>query len=291
MTQTSAADLAPRLAAALVRHPAVAAARVAAAAVDGGPFLARVVPAANSGRFAASGRCALIDASGAQRDGELLDIAWTGIRARVAGAEQLEVDAEVQLWIESEALGGGVEGWLGRVRWIQGEEVGVAFAGNFDEGAPLVRLVQAFAAAGGGQIPRAPAVDERTRVAVIRQARLHVGTLAIEGRTRDLSLGGVGFEADELTHLDLRSRDLRICILSEAFGPEGIRGTAVRHDGTFVGVELLPTESQQRSLRAVMEGAVMRATVSTAALAAWLRGHGLSQSVEVRYVDELADAS
>jgi hypothetical protein len=31
--------------------------------------------------------------------------------------------------------------------------------------------------------------------------------------------------------------------------------------------------------------------VSTAALAAWLRGHGLSQSVEVRYVDELADAS
>lgn len=285
MTQTAAVDAAPRIAAALAEHPGVV--DVYAEESETGGVRVFVVALPGGGRVPAEGRCALIDASGGQVEGILRDVSLAGVRVIVEG-DPPDIGTPVQMWIEAEALGAGVDGWLGQVRWVHGQEVGVSFAGNFDEGLPLVRLVRAFAEAADG-LPSMPTpVDPRTRARIIRRAVMQVGTLSVEAVATDVSETGLGLRARDSVRLDLRSRDVQIRVEADGLWRVGVHGTVVRHVDAFVAVALRPDRLQQRSLRALVEQTVARPSVALEALEAWIVGRGLARPEEIRLVDAIS---
>ena len=276
----------PSIAANLLRHPGVAAAKVRIA--EDGVVEASVLPAPSRGRVPARGRCALIDVSGGVVDAELIDISWAGVCVRVAesGERAPALGAEVQLWIEASALGDGVDGWLGRVRWVRGREVGVEFAGNVDQGAPVLQLVADFERAGPQQpAPCSVEVDRPLRVAFRRKVRLHVGAMALGGQSLDVSVGGIGLELYEDLLLDLRTRDVRVQVDAAGLWETPFPATVVHHDRQRVGLELRADLACARALADISEREARRDEVTPAALEDWLRSLGVRESVRVRRVD------
>lgn len=285
MPQAARLDPDPRIAALLLRHPGVAAVRVRVA--DDGVAEARVLPTPGRSRMAAQGRCALIDDGGTFVDAELVDISWAGVCVRLGESVEVppELGAEVQLWIEAEALGGGVDGWLGRVRWVRDRDVGVAFEGNADEGIPLLQLVEAFARVSGRTTGFASMASRRPlRASFDRRAVLHVGSVGVEARTVDIAATGVGLELVEPFHLDLRTRDVHVQIDATRLWDEPFRATVVRHEGDRVGLALRHDLPASRTLAAMTERAAAEDSVSPRALADWLRGSGLRETVRVLHV-------
>lgn len=276
----------PSIAANLLRHPGVAAARVRIA--EDGVVEARVLPAPPRSRVPAQGRCALIDASGGVVDAELVDISWAGVCVRIADSDPRApgLGAEVQLWIEASALGGGVDGWLGRVRWVRGRDVGVEFAGNVDQGAPVLQLVADFERARAQRpSPGLGDSDRPLRVAFRRRVRLHVGSAVLDGQCSDVSVGGVGLELDEDLRLDLRARDVRVQIDAAGLWETPFPATVVHHERRRVGLELRADLACARTLAELTEREARRDEVTPAALEDWLRGCGVRESVRVRRVD------
>jgi hypothetical protein len=286
MAEAVRLDPDPRIAAMLMRHPGVAAAKVRIA--EDGVVEARVLPASSRRRVPAAGRCALIDAAGDVFEAELVDVSWSGVCVRFDEGRKRPpaLDAEVQLWIESEALGGGVDGWLGRVRWVRGGLLGVSFAGNADEGAPLIQLVDAFARC-ASEAPagtREPVAGRPLRVCVDRRAELHVGTLEVPARTLDASVSGVGIRLAESSFLDLRMREVRVRIDAAGLWDEAFQATVVRQDGDRIGLAVRSDAAATRALATLAEREAARDDVSTAALADWLRGLGMLEPIRVQHV-------
>lgn len=286
MAEAVRLDPDPRIAAMLMRHPGVAAAKVRIA--EDGVLEARVLPAPSGNRIPAAGRCALIDASGTVFEAELVDVSWSGVCVHFEEGRERPpaLDAEVQLWIEAEALGHGVDGWLGRVRWVHGGLLGVSFAGNADEGAPLLQWVEAFArCAGGATAGSRPLVSGRPlRARVDRRAVVHVGTLEVPSRTVDVSASGVGIRLGERSFLDLRMRDVRVRIEADRLWEEPFQATVVRQDGDRIGLALRSGATATRALSSLAEREAARDEVSTAALTDWLHGLGVREPIRVQRV-------
>lgn len=281
----TATGLATRTAGVLAEHPGVV--DVLADEDATGAVRVLVVPLPGAGRVPASGRCALIDPEGRAVEGVLRDVSLAGIGVAVDG-EPPELGTVVQMWIEADALGAGVDGWLGKVCWVHEDQVGVAFAGNFDEGLPLVRLLRAFSVAAQGRQFRHPPIDAGTRARIGRPAVMQVGTIAVEAFAVDASEIGVGLRTAEPFHLDLPGRDVQVRVEADGLWRKGVHGTVVRMADRFAGVALRPTSVQRRSLRALVEQTVLHAVVTPEALQAWLASRGVPRPAELRLVDVIA---
>ncbi len=285
MTQAVQLDPDPRIAALLMRHPGVVAARIRLA--EDGVVEARVLPAPGRSRIAARGRCALIDAGGSVLEGQLVDLSWSGVCVRLEHTVDRapDLDTEVQLWIEAEALGKGVDGWLGRVRWARGRDVGVSFEGNVDQGGPLLKFVEAFASvADRVSALDTPETGRPLRVTLDRRAVVHVGAARLDARTVDVSATGVGLRLAMPVHLDLRTRDVRLQIDAKRLWDDPFAATAARQDGDRIGLAVRSDAPAASALAALTEREAALDTVSTQALQDWLRGFGVRGAVRVLHV-------
>ena len=281
LTETRA-DVAAELEAVLRAHPAID----DACATDGADGMPRlwVVPRPSTARVPAHGRCALVTDDGEQVEGSLVDVSYDGVRIH-CDSPPPEVGAHVQMVIESDALG-GVDGRLGTVRWRHGRELGVAFHGNFDEGHALVRFVQAFVDAAAATERTEDRVDPNTRIAAQLPCLVEFGNETVRAaHTIDVSCTGVFLELDQVPTVDWR--DAKISLRLEVAHAPVMRGRVVRQEQGRLGIGLDADGGVHQFLVDLVRASVRDATISRAAIAAWLAAHGHRTRIPIEMIDAI----
>lgn len=283
MSQTEIrTDVGAALEAILRAHPAIA----DACAADGTDGVLRlwVAPRPTGARVPAQGRCAVVTDDGEQVAASLIDVSYDGVRM-LCDSTPPEVGAHVQMVIESDALG-GIDGRLGTVRWRHGRDVGVAFEGNFDEGHALVRFVQAFVDAAAAKERTDDPIDPNTRIACELPCLIEFGNETVRAaHTIDLSCAGVFLELDQVPTVDWR--DAKINLRLEAAHAPVMRGRVVRQEQGRLGIGLDADDDARRFLVDLVRASVRDATISRAAIAAWLAAHGHRTPMPIEMIDAI----
>ncbi|MBK8979463.1 MAG: PilZ domain-containing protein [Planctomycetes bacterium] len=281
------------LAAALREHPCLAEVHVAevpaeTAGVPGGgaAVVAWVVPERASLRVPARGPCLLVEDDGREHPGQLVDVSFDGLRVRVDSVPP-PVGAAVQANVEPAALAGGVEGWLGVVCWQAGRDVGISFAGNWDERAALVRLIHECAeqheqaAAEPEPFPAGPAPRIALDVACTLTDPAGVGHAT---RTLDISATGIGLVAPAGLHGALHGAAVRLRLGVPGGSDRALPGVVVREDGGVLGVALAPDAAARDWLGGLVARAIRSRVVSARSLTGWLAQAGVALPDSLRVV-------
>ncbi len=287
MTQLTAdsVDLAARCAAVLRAHPAVADAVVVRAADSApmrGGMQAFVVPVRGRGRIPAQGTCTVVIEDGSATEGALVDVSFDGLRVRCADSAP-EVGRQVLVVIESPVLG-GIDGRLGVVRWRQGHDLGVAFAGNFDGGHDLLRFVQSFVDAAHGAVADELQVSPHALVGCELRCVVHLGHAgSCAAKTLDVSASGLLVELALAPSVDWRAE--RITLDIDLPGAPQLKGSVARQEGARLGILLDADPTAREFLIEVVRAAVRDTTISRMALIDWSIAHGIDPIASIEFVE------
>lgn len=257
----------------LRQHPCIAEARLK---IDEEHFespklVAFVVPETASFRVPAEGRCSLIDEDGHEWPSSLCDVSFDGMRLRVdQGIVPPAVGEWVQAHVEASAIG-GMMGWLGRVCWQRGSEIGVGFleSGDAEE---LQRFVQAFSSTPHGALEPEAEVGPRTRVMLDVPVQV-----AFDGgeqrslRTLDLSPTGVALSGYEGP--DPVGRPVEVRLMIPMLDKHVIPGVVVRQDGDLIGLSLAPHPDLRGTLESYVEMAIRTRSVTAPVLQRWVEAN------------------
>ncbi len=243
-----------------------------------GQVVAWVVPEPTSLRVPAAGLCTLVTEDGDEFAGSLCDVSFDGLRLKTADVPP-PVGARVQAVVESPALGGGLEGWLGEVAWTRGREVGMAFGANWNEREAIYRLIQDFADAGvsvhdAESAADAPApgrnIGRRTRVAIDLPCAVTLpGGRKISLRTRDVSASGLGLMGYQGPDLVGQSLAVELRIYGGADHPLRVVVARQTADG-LLGVELDAHCEAATWLAEMVDLSIRTRAVGSRVLLGWL---------------------
>ena len=251
-------------------HPCIAAAKLTVETeyFDEPSIAAWVVPEPAMFRVPATGRVHLIGIDGNEWAASLCDASFDGLRVRLLeGQTAPDVGTNLQIHVESSAIGGLV-GWMGQVSWQAGMELGIGFSPDSND-EQLRRFVDAFTREAAGAIASETEIGTRTRVALDLPVTVQFGSAEPRSlRTDDLSPTGVslsGYEGPDPT-----GNSVLLSLGIPSLGEQLIQGIAVRREEDRVGIALVPDESQQDSLRSLVEAAIRMRVVTAPILSRWM---------------------